>query len=139
MLLSGEYTQLDVATQFGFTAPSVNTHVHKHIPIDMAEALDDIIIRSLQKNLAAKDGGDLIRLIEYRDKTEKKKLQSIESEFVESIDQRIEALKRFLAVYLQDPDRIDYVCDLIRVTMVEKLDSGGVLQYVLQKIEAEAQ
>ena len=72
MLLSGEYTQLDVATQFGFTAPSVNTHVHKHIPIDMAEALDDIIIRSLQKNLAAKDGGDLIRLIEYRDKTEKK-------------------------------------------------------------------
>ena len=48
-------------------------------------------------------------------------------------------MKRFLAVYLQDPDRIDYVCDLIRVTMVEKLDSGGVLQYVLQKIEAEAQ
>jgi len=104
-ILSGKYTQKQIAVDYGISEQSVSNHKNKHVldSSENVERLQLLVQKALQKDLEPDNIHELVKLLEYNDRLETRKCETCS--FRNKINKTLEeAIKEFIGFEDDNPE-----------------------------------
>jgi hypothetical protein len=95
-ILSGEWTQREICSQYGISEPALSVHKNKHMLHNVKEKLQLAIQSAILKGIEPSNVGELVRLMDYVRDMEEEKYLTAKDRWYAEVQGKYQSFKEIL-------------------------------------------